>query len=71
MVIGMFKGVVTDVSVFGVHGLRPVGATAAANAGVPDRHFKQHGHWKSETAKDGFVKDSLSSRLQVSRNIGL
>ena len=71
VVIEMFKGVVTDVSVFGVHSLRSGGATAAANAGVPDRHFKQHGRWKSETAKDGFVKDSLSSRLQVSRNIGL
>ena len=71
VVIGMFKGVVTDVSVFGVHSLRSGGATAAANAGVPDRHFKRHGRWKSETAKDGYVKDSLSSRLQVSRNIGL
>ena len=29
------------------------------------------GRWKSETAKDGYVKDSLSSRLQVSRHIGL
>ena len=65
------KGVVTDVSVFGVHSLRSGGATAAANAGVSDRHFERHGRWKSETAKDGYVKDSLSSRLQVSRNIGL
>ena len=71
VVIGMFKGVATDVSVFGVHSLRSGGATAAANAGVPDRHFKWHGRWKSETAKDGYVKDSLSSSLQVSRNIGL
>ena len=70
VVIGMFKGVVTDVSVF-VLSFRSGGATAAANAGVPDRHFKRHGRWKSETAKDGYVKDLLSSRLQVSRNIGL
>ena len=33
--------------------------------------FKRHGRWRSETAKDGYVKDSLSSRLQVSCNIGL
>ena len=71
VVIGMFKGVVIDVSVFGVHSLRSGGATAAANAGVPDRHLKGHGRWKSETAKDGYVKDTLSSRLQVSHNIGL
>ena len=66
VVIGLFKNVVTDVSVF--DSLRSGGATAAANAGVPDRHFKRHGRWRSETAKDGYVKDSLSSRLQVSRN---
>ena len=54
-----------------MHSLCSGGATAAPNAGVPDRHFKHHGRWRSETAKDGYVKDSLSSRLQVSRNIGL
>ena len=46
------------------------GASAAANAGVPDRFFKCHGRWKSETAKDGYVKDSLDERLKVSRNLG-
>ena len=39
VVIGLFKDVVIDVSVFGVHSLCSGGATAAANAGVPDQHF--------------------------------
>ena len=26
-----------------------------------------HGHWKSETAKNMYVKDSLESRLQLAR----
>ena len=55
---------------FGLHSLRAGGATAAANAKVPDRLFKRHGRWKSENAKDGYVKDSLESRLEVSRNLG-
>ena len=56
---------------FGLHSLRAGGATAAANAGVPDRLFKRHGRWKSETAKDGYVEDSIENRLAVSRKIGL
>ena len=56
---------------FGLHSLRAGGATAAANAGVPDRNFKRHGRWKSENAKDGYVEDSLESRLGVSKQLGL
>ena len=51
--------------------MRSGGATAAANANVPDRIFKRHGRWKSENAKDGYVKDSLENRLEVSRKFGL
>ena len=44
---------------FGLHSARSGGATAAANRGVPDRLFKRHGRWISESAKDGYVKDNL------------
>ena len=54
-----------------LHSLRVGGATAAANGGVPDRLFKRHGHWKSDSAKDGYVEDSLHARLSVSSNLGL
>eukprot|EP00731_Ephydatia_muelleri_P026444 Em0018g544a len=50
--------------------LRAGGATAAANAGVPDRLFKRHGCWRSESAKDGYVKDSVERRLSVSKSLG-
>ena len=53
---------------FGLHSLRAGGASAAANAGVPDRLFKRHGRWNAE---DGYVKDSLESRLSVSKRIGI
>ena len=56
---------------FGLHSLRAGGATAAANAKVPDRLFKRHGRWKSENAKDGYVKDDVQTRLEVSKSLGL
>ena len=33
-----------------------------------DRLFKHHGRWKSETAKDGYVKDSVERHLEVISN---
>lgn len=56
---------------YGLHSLRSGGATAAANGGVPDRLFKRHGRWQSETAKDGYVEDSLKARLSVTDSLGL
>ena len=56
---------------FGLHSLRAGGVTAAANAGVPDRLFKRHGRWISESAKDGYVEDSVASRMTVSKSIDL
>ena len=56
---------------YGLHSLHAGGATAAANAGVPDRLFKRHGRWRSENAKDGYVKDSLANRLSVTKDMGL
>ncbi|XP_033725911.1 uncharacterized protein LOC117315697 [Pecten maximus] len=66
-----FSSVVPDISKYGLHSFRAGGATAAANGGVVDRLFKRHGRWRSETAKDGYVKDSVVERLSVSQNLGL
>ena len=46
-------------------------ASAAANSGMPERLFKRQSSWSSENAKDGYVKDSLAQRLQVSSGLGL
>ena len=56
---------------FGMHSRRAGSAMAAANAGMPDRLFKRHGRWRSESAKDGYVKDSVEKRLSVSKNLGI
>ena len=70
-----FKDIVPDISAIGTHSLRSgwvtAGANAGANAGVPDRLFKRHGRWVSESAKDGYVQNSLPSRLSVSKALGI
>lgn len=38
---------------------------------MPDRFFKRHGQWRSENAKDGYVKAALEERLKALRNLGL
>ena len=56
---------------YGLHSLRSCGATAACNFCVPDRLFKRHGRWRSENAKDGYIKDSFNDLLFVSKNLGM
>ena len=71
LVLEAFTDIVPDISAIGNHSLRSGGATAAANGGVPDRLFKRHGRWASESAKNGYVQHSLSSRLSVSKALGI
>ena len=67
LVLEKFAALGYDTASFGLHSFRAGGATLAANVGVPDRMFKRHGRWRSETAKDGYVKDTLEARLGVSK----
>ena len=60
-----------DPSKFSNHSFRSRGATSAANLNVPDRLFKVHGRWKSDSAKDGYVRDKVDSRLYVPLHIGI
>lgn len=61
----------TGDSNIGLHSLRAGGATKAANSEVNERCWKRHGRWKSDTSKDGYVADSLESRLEVSKSLEL
>ena len=58
-------------NLFGLHSLKAGGVSAAANADVGDRLFKRHGRWKSDQAKDGYIKDNLDSMLSVSKSLHL
>ena len=71
LVLEMLESIGLDRKQFSLHSLRSGGASAAANAGVPDRHFKRHGRWRNESAKDGYVQDRIEERLSVSKKLGL
>jgi integrase len=55
----------------GTHSLRASGVTVAANSGVSDRCLKRHGRWKTDIAKDGYIVDSLDSRLSITKKLKL
>lgn len=56
----------------GTHTLRASGATSAANAdGISDRCIKRHGRWKTDQAKDGYIKDSLDKKLLITKSLKL
>lgn len=69
-IVARLKEVCGDINI-GLHSLRAGGATVAANADVNERCWKRHGRWKSDTAKDGYVADSLAHRLEVTKKLGL
>lgn len=60
-----------DSSKFGLHSFRSGGASTSANNNVPERLLQRHGRWKSVSAKDGYIKDSLQDRLLVSKQLNL
>ncbi|KAK3085138.1 hypothetical protein FSP39_024971 [Pinctada imbricata] len=71
IILGAFNTIGLDKSKFGIHSLRSGGATAAATAGISDRLFKKHGRWRSENAKDGYVREDLLQKLSVSKSLGI
>lgn len=56
---------------FCMHSLRSGGATAAACNGVADRLIKEHGRWRTDFAKDGYIKDPVGVQLSVSSSLGI
>ena len=60
-----------DSSKFCLHSLRSGGTTAAAANNISDRLIKEHGRWKTEFSKDGYIQDTISNQLSVSANLGI
>ena len=56
---------------YSTQSLQSGGATFIANnlskLGSSDRLLMLHGHWKSESAKNTYIKHSLDSRLQLTK----
>ena len=59
---------------YGLHSLRSVGITSAVRNKtnlIPERLLKIHGRWKSDSAKDMYVEESLENRLHVTKCLSL
>ena len=71
----VFKNYITDITAnpekYGLHSLRAGRASATANNGVADRLVSKQGRWSSEKARNGYIEDSVSTRLSVSKMLGL
>ena len=52
---------------FGLHCLRAGGATLAANSGVSDRLWMEHGGWRSFRSAVGYVKTSSEVKASVTK----
>jgi hypothetical protein len=60
-----------DPTFYDTHSGRRGGATGDAAHDVFDRLFKGHDRWRTERAKDMYVREKLQARLFVTRNLGL
>ena len=63
--VSKLKSVMGKVNI-GLHSVLSGGATTAANSDFNDKLWKKHGRWISDSSKD-----SLESRLYVSKKLGL
>ena len=64
-----------DQSLYGLHSFRSGGATSLAhtleNNPSKERLLKLHGRWKTDLAKDMYIKESVDQRLSFVKNLGL
>lgn len=54
-----------------LHGLRAGGASEAASNGVDGRSISKHGRWKTPKSRNGYIHDSIESRLKITRSLGI
>ena len=66
-ILEAFEAVGLPAKEFGLHSLRAGGATQAANQGIPDRLWMEHGGWKSQRSAFGYVKTSSEVKAGVTQ----
>ncbi len=62
-----FEAIGLDTSKFGTHSCRAGGATLAANNGVADKLWMEHGGWRSARVAQGYVKTAHSLKASVTQ----
>ena len=65
LMLAKFTVIGLAASHFGTHSLRAGGATLAANLGVDDKLWMEHGGWRSQSAALGYVRTSVAAKLSV------
>ena len=71
VVLAKFRAIGVDTSRIGLHSLKIGGASAAFDSGVPDHVIKNHGRWKSDSAKELCCRENLRRQLLATSLIGL
>ena len=59
---------------YDLHSLRSGGIKAAVRNSmnlIPERLLKIRGRWKSDSAKDMYIEESIENRLHVTKCLGL
>lgn len=69
LMLDKFEAIGLDRQRFGTHSCRAGGATLAANLGVPDRLWREHGGWSSVRASLGYIKTAHDAKLRVTRTM--
>lgn len=64
-----FAAIGLDTKKFGTHSCRAGGATLAANNGVPDKLWREHGGWRSARAAQGYVKTAHELKSSVTQRM--
>lgn len=67
MFLAKFAAIGLDTTKFGTHSCRAGGATLAANNGVPDKLWMEHGGWRSARAAQGYVKTAHNRKAGVTQ----
>ena len=70
-VLQALKPFVPDIARYGLYSLRSGGATAANSAHSPLPLISRHGRWKSDKARDVYVKPSTQDALLTSKSLGI
>ena len=62
-----------DDKLYGLHSLRSGEATSVVNnsPNLSERLLKLHGRWKSDCAKDMYILEDTSKRLEITTSLGL
>ncbi|XP_071793160.1 integrase/recombinase xerD homolog [Asterias amurensis] len=71
IVLEALRPFVPDIHKFGLHSLRSGGASAASKALLPSHLISMHGRWKTEKARNAYIKTDPQTRLLPSSVLGI